>query len=190
MTFEKLPQALQAQLEKMEEFEKQFSAVFAVDRETGLFLYGQVIQLKAKNILELGTWRGASSLYMAAALEAIGGGEITTVDVMTTRYDDATRNIDASGYRKYITQVKQDAKDFLAEDRTVYDFIFLDAEKKKQGEWIKSILKHNVHPGTRIIIDDAILMGDRMEDLFAYIKEQPVKSRLEKISDGLFIIDI
>ncbi len=190
MEFTELPEALQKLLRQMEEFEKQFSAVFAVDRETGLYLYDQVIELKAKKILELGTWRGASSLYMAAALEQLGGGEITTVDVMTTRYDDATRNIDESGYRNYIKQVKQDAGEFLKEDKTKYDLIFLDAEKKKQGEWIKDILKNNCKPGTRIIIDDAILMGDRMEDLFAYIKEQQLRSRLEKISDGLFIIDI
>jgi len=190
MKFVDLPDALQKQLEQMEEFEEQYSAVFAVDRETGLFLYDQIKELQAEHVLELGTWRGASSLYMAAALEALGRGQITTVDVMTTRYDDATKNIDKSGYRKYIQQVQQDAGQFLKENKKKYDFIFLDAEKKKQGEWIKSILKNNVKLGTRIIVDDAILMGDRMEDLFRYVKEQGYKNRLEKISDGLFVIDI
>lgn len=190
MRFEELPQGLQKKLVEMEEFEKQFSAVFAVDRETGLFLYDQVIDKQAQQILELGTWRGASSLYMAAALEKLGGGKITTVDVMTTRYDDATKNIDESGYRKYIHQVKQDAGEFVKEDQTKYDLIFLDAEKKKQGVWIEDILRNNCKPGTRIIIDDAILMGDRMIDLFAYIEKQGLKNRLENISDGLVIVDI
>ncbi len=45
-------------------------------------LYNMIIDQKLTNILELGIAHGTATCYMAAALEEIGGGQITSVDLL------------------------------------------------------------------------------------------------------------
>ncbi|UCH85657.1 MAG: class I SAM-dependent methyltransferase [Candidatus Latescibacterota bacterium] len=46
------------------------------------YLYELIIREKLTNILELGVAHGTATCYMAAALDEIGGGQITSVDLL------------------------------------------------------------------------------------------------------------
>lgn len=48
------------------------------------YLYDMVIREKLNSILELGIAHGTATCYMAAALDEIGGGKITAVDLIET----------------------------------------------------------------------------------------------------------
>ena len=51
-----------------------------VSREVGEFFYLQVIGLKAKSILEVGTSNGYSGIWLASALKDSGGGKLVSVE--------------------------------------------------------------------------------------------------------------
>ena len=46
----------------------------------GRLLYEHIRENKPDNVLELGTARGGSAVFIAAALEANGSGHLTSVD--------------------------------------------------------------------------------------------------------------
>lgn len=177
-------------LDDMAEFEKQFEAQFAVGEATGLFLYQLVVKHKPKRILELGTWRGASAIYMAVALKELGDGQITTVDVGNDRAEMARQNFIKAGVGEYITQVVSEIDDFILNHKVKYGLVFMDATKSQQIDWLKMILKNNLTDKGVIIIDDVITMGDRMTVLLDFIKNHPdLCSRTENVGDGLMIVE-
>lgn len=178
-------------LEEMDKFESTFDSKFAVDKETGNFLYGFVIEKQPHRILELGTWRGASAIYLAAGLHKLGRGELITVDVGNDRVELASQNFKKSGVGNYITQVIDDINHYLPNDKTLYDLVFMDARKDEQGKWLKKILANNLVSGGAIIVDDAIKMGDKMSDLFALVEnDQRLRGEMKNIDDGLFVIEV
>ncbi len=179
------------QLEKMVEFETQFDSKFAVDSATGKYLYNFVLEKKTKRILELGTWRGASGIYLAAALQELGGGELVTVDIGNDRVLQAKENFLHAGVTNVITQVISDIYEYLPKDATVYDLVFMDASKKDQCAWLKQLLHQNLQKGSWVIVDDYLSMGDRMDDLTKFVQSNPLlTSTIEKIDDGLLIIEV
>ena len=178
-------------LEEMESFEQQFLARFAINEATGAFLYNLVKKLKPQSILELGTWRGASTIYLALALKENGTGQITTVDIDNNRVEQAADNFKRAGVGEYITQVVIDIEEFLPQDSTVYDFIFMDAAKAHQKRWLEGILKRNTQKGSIIIVDDIILMEEKMKNLINYVENNKnLESSIKNIDDGLMVIEV
>src|SRR5215471_11232412 len=56
-----------------------------IPADRGRVLYGHIRRDKPEQLLELGTARGGSAIFMAAALEANGAGHLTSVD--STRWN-------------------------------------------------------------------------------------------------------
>lgn len=186
-----LDKQAESQIQYMIEHEEQFDSQFAIDPKTGEYLHAFVLEKKPKRILELGTWRGASGIYLASALKELGGGELVTVDVGNDRVHDAKENFKQAGVSNYITQVISNIHDYLPNDATRYDLVFMDASKKNQGAWLQQLLQKNLQKGAWIIVDDYLTMGDRMEDLTAFVqKSDRLASFVEDIDDGLLVIEV
>ncbi len=69
--------------------EKQFPSSHAIvggvpyiSEKNARYLYDLIIKEKVTNILELGIAHGTATCYMAAALQELGGGMITSVDLL------------------------------------------------------------------------------------------------------------
>src|SRR5215471_165962 len=56
----------------------------------GQVLYEHVKESRPENLLELGTARGGSAVFIAAALEANGAGHLTSVDSLRWTWKDPT----------------------------------------------------------------------------------------------------
>lgn len=56
-----------------------------MSRERGKEITEFIIEHRSQNILELGFFHGVSTCYMAGALDELGGGSITTIDLETAR---------------------------------------------------------------------------------------------------------
>jgi predicted O-methyltransferase YrrM len=74
-----------------------------IEAVSGELLFQIVRQLKPAKILELGTSFGASTIYMAAALQANQEGSIVTVEVSTLKHPLAARNFQMAGVAELIT---------------------------------------------------------------------------------------
>src|SRR3954470_14611095 len=65
---------------KFDQIKQALHGVPIMTAAQGKVIYEHVLEAKPVEILELGTARGVSSAYMAAALDELGRGKITTLD--------------------------------------------------------------------------------------------------------------
>jgi predicted O-methyltransferase YrrM len=114
----------------------------------------------ARNILEIGTLGGYSSIWMARALPP--GGRLLTLEANAKHADVARANFARAGLANVIELRPGPALDTLpqiaAEGRGPFDLIFIDANKDAMSEYFDWALKLS-RPGSVIISDNVIRDG-------------------------------
>lgn len=115
----------------------------------------------ACKILEIGTLGGYSAINMARALPE--GGCLISLEASQKHADVARANIERAGLSDVIevrVAPAQESLPKLVEARTgPFDLIFIDADKPSTAVYFDWALKLS-HPGTMIIVDNAIRHGD------------------------------
>jgi len=124
----------------------------------------------ARDIVEIGTSNGYSTLWLAAAARATGG-TVTTVDVVPPA--DARANAERAGLRELITFETGDGGAFLAArpDRSV-DLLFLDADRPEYPGWWPHP-KRVLRPGGVIAIDNVLSHPDEVRPFLGLIAADP-----------------
>lgn len=125
------------------------------------FLEMLVRVLKPKKILEIGTFRGFSTVFLAAA-----GSKIWTIERDQNRYKDIEMLFKKSGVSKQINLVKGYAlptlKDF-AKKKMKFDFFFIDASKQETKEYFKICYNKLATKGALIVVDNTLWAGEVAE---------------------------
>ena len=103
-----------------------------------------------KNILELGTYLGYSALSMALATK----GKITTIDQDSSTNDIARKFWEKAGVLDKITSITGDALKEIDQLSSIFDFIFIDADKTNYIHYYEKCKK--------IIADDGVLVFDNV----------------------------
>ncbi|WP_458119421.1 O-methyltransferase [Paenibacillus sp. Z6-24] len=134
---------------------------FDVSPLQGRFLQLLVRMSGARRILEIGTLGGYSTIWMARALPA--GGRIVTLELNRHHADTAAANFELAGVTGQIELRQGDALKQLArldeEDAEAFDFIFIDADKPNNPDYLKWALRFS-RPGTVIFGDNVIREGE------------------------------
>jgi predicted O-methyltransferase YrrM len=113
-----------------------------------------------KHILELGTYIGVSTMYLAEAAKE-NDGSVTTVEIGQEFYGIAKDNFIANGFEPYIWYALDDCVNFLKNIENTYDFILIDAAKQSYMELLELSIKH-LEPNGLIIVDDVFFQGDAL----------------------------
>lgn len=108
-------------------------------RDNARLLYFLTRLSQAERVLELGTYKGYSSIWMALALEEMRGGKLTTVEIDNTRVLAARQNFKTCGLSKIVTCEKGDAHVFINTLKKDFDLIFLDADKDRNENYFKKL---------------------------------------------------
>jgi len=128
-----------------------------------LQLYAQM--LAARNILEIGTLGGYSTIWLARALPP--DGHLMTLEADPKHAEVARANIAAAGLSHLVEIRLGKALDVLpeieAEKRQPFDLIFIDADKANLPHYFTFALKL-AHPGS-VILADNVVRGGRVIDL-------------------------
>lgn len=114
-----------------------------------------------KKILEIGTFTGYSALCLAEGLQA--DGELITVDSNPEIESIALHFFARSPFSNQIKFVLADATQFLTETHSVYDLIFLDADKRAYLNYFNLLISHT-QIGSLILADN-VLWGGKVLDL-------------------------
>ncbi len=111
---------------------------YAVQSETGQFLRSFIRLTHPSLVVELGTCQGISTLWMAAALEELGEGELYSFDVFEVSDPDVVRaRIESFGFgrrvRMFVAPSSTAATKILADLGRPVDFAFIDADHRIEG---------------------------------------------------------
>jgi predicted O-methyltransferase YrrM len=114
----------------------------------------------ARNILEIGTLGGYSTIWMARGLS--GGGRLITLEADKKHAEIARANFARAGVADMIEIRLGKALDTLpqlaAEKRDPFDLIFIDADKENNTEYFQWALKLS-RRGSLIIVDNVVRDG-------------------------------
>ncbi|HEV2273112.1 MAG TPA: O-methyltransferase [Acidobacteriaceae bacterium] len=114
----------------------------------------------ARNILEIGTLGGYSSIWLARALPK--GGRLITLEADPRHAEVARANIARAGMQEVIELRLGKALDtlpgILAEGKAPFDLLFIDADKPNIPEYFEWALKLS-RPGSLIIVDNVVRDG-------------------------------
>jgi caffeoyl-CoA O-methyltransferase len=99
-----------------------------VSHEDGKILYELVLKGKCKNIVEIGTSTGHSTIWLAWAA-AKTGGKVITIEVEKNRYNTALENFKKAGVTEYIDARLGNAHDIVPAIEGTVDLVFCDADK-------------------------------------------------------------
>ncbi|MEO8726032.1 MAG: O-methyltransferase [Acidobacteriaceae bacterium] len=118
----------------------------------------------ARNILEIGTLGGYSTIWLARALPA--QGRLITLEADPKHAEVARANIARAGLSDIVDLRLGKALDTLpqiaAEDRAPFDLIFIDADKANIPEYFRWSLQLS-HSGSVIIVDNVVRKGAVIE---------------------------
>ena len=119
----------------------------------------------AKRILEIGTLGGYSTIWLARALPS--DGRLVTLEVDPKHAEVARRNIARAGLSNLVELRVGPALETLpilkAESDEPFDFLFIDADKTKNPEYLKWAVKLSA-PGSVIVVDNVIREGAIIEE--------------------------
>ncbi len=112
----------------------------------------------AKNILEIGTFIGVSTLWMTNSLPE--DGHITSLEFDEHHAQIAAANVAASPHKNSVKIIHTDAHDWLAATPKTpqFDLVFIDAEKKGYADYLDALLPR-MQPRGWIIGDNTLLFG-------------------------------
>ena len=160
--------------------EKNFISNWNISYQIGLIL-SEFISLKnPKNILEVGTSNGFSTLWLALNLD--DSSLITTVEIDQFRFNQAKNNFNQAKIQN-IKQLNGDIFEILEnysfEEK--FDFVFVDAIQKNYFLFLEKIVKKNLISNNSIIIFDNIDSHLHQKD---FLKKIENNYKFEKIAFG------
>jgi predicted O-methyltransferase YrrM len=143
-----------------------------ITRDTGEFLAVLVRATAARQVLEIGTSNGYSTLWLADAARGIGGS-VTTVEVAGSKIELASTSFARSGLAPFIRLVHDDAGRVLERsDQGAYDLIFLDSERTEYPGWWAH-LRRALRPGGLLVVDNATSHVQEMAPFVALVEADP-----------------
>jgi predicted O-methyltransferase YrrM len=138
--------------------------------DTGEFLLLLIRALRAKRILEIGTSNGYSTLWLAYAVQSLGG-KVATLEKSSSKVDMARINFKRSGLQDLIDLKVIDAGAFLKQQLDAsFDFVFLDANR---GEYVSlwQDLQRVLTGGGLLVVDNAVSHAREMEDFVRVVRQ-------------------
>lgn len=127
----------------------------------GKLLHLLALMVSARNILEIGTLGGYSTIWMARALP--DDGRIITLEANPKHAQVARGNFARAGVEKKVELRLGKALDLIpqiaAEGRAPFDLFFIDANKANQPEYFEWSLKL-ARRGSVIIADNVVRSGE------------------------------
>jgi len=126
----------------------------------------------AKNVLEVGTSNGVSSIWMALALKDGGLGRITTLEIDPVKVKLAGENFAKAGVSDLILIVEGDALKTLPKLEGKYDFVFIDAAKEQYKSYLDAIWDR-IPSGGVIVAHNAVALASSMKDYLDYVQNHP-----------------
>ncbi len=125
---------------------------------------GRLLQLlacavRARDILEVGTLGGYSTIWLARTLPP--GGRLVTLEIEPRHVEVARANVERAGLSDRVDFRLGPARESvrrLIEERRQFDLIFLDADRPGYPDYFRASMELS-HPGTLLVADNVVRNG-------------------------------
>jgi predicted O-methyltransferase YrrM len=146
-------------------------------------LQGRVLKMfvqmiRAKNILEIGTYTGYSALCMAEGL--MEDGHLITIDINDELQWIQDKYFTLSPHGHKIERHFGDARELIPLLSLDFDLVFVDADKENYLHYYELIVTR-LKPGSIILIDNVLWSGKVIHDAHPNDRETLVMKELNRI---------
>jgi|LakMenEpi03Aug12_release.lakeMendotaPanAssembly.Ray.scaffolds.fasta_scaffold757409_1 predicted O-methyltransferase YrrM len=124
---------------------------------------------QSKNVLELGTSNGFSTIWFADALKSTNG-KLTTVEIERNRTELAKKNLADFKLTDFVELITADAKDYLEKSHPIFDLVFLDSERKYYTEYWLDLRKLLNKKGSLLVVDNILSHKKEVSEFIALIE--------------------
>lgn len=159
-----------------------------ISRQTAEFISMLIKISKVKNVLEIGTSNGYSTLWIADALQESGcNGHLTTIEFYEKRQSIAIENINSCNLSEFVTFKQGRAIEILENLDFIPDLVFIDANKSEYIQYF-DILKDKLQQGAIILADNVISHANKVADFIAQIQnDNRFQSQVLDLPAGLLM---
>ncbi|GAB4040944.1 O-methyltransferase [Spirosoma gilvum] len=156
--------------------------------DTGPFLALLIKATGSKDVLEIGTSNGYSTIWLADAVRTTNG-HVTTIEMNEWKVAQARTNFQRAAVDDVITQVVAPAEDYLPTCLpNSVDFIFLDSERNQYVGWLNQLLTV-LRPGGLIVVDNAVSHEAELADFISMVQQSPgLDTSLVPLGNGELLI--
>ena len=160
-----------------------------ISHKNALYLQKLIQKKSFKNILEIGTANGYSTIHFALEIQKTWG-QITTIEFSQLAYEQANENFIKAGVESLIRSYFWDAREIIPLLEERYDFVFIDGLKKASLNFFQ-IVWPIVETWGIIVIDDVIKFRHKMEDLYLYLDTNNIAYTVLAIDedDGIMLVE-
>lgn len=186
-----------ASLEKERKIDvKRNERMLAITKDTGQFFNILLHSKKAKNMLEIGTSVGYSTIWCAEAIKQ-NFGKIITIEKEDNKVERAKQNFSKAGVNDIIDIKQGIALDILKElnkqssFESFFDFVLLDADKENTLNYFELVLPMTKVGG--LIVIDNMLYPEKYQKEMENVRQKiqtnsNVRSVLVPIGNGEEVI--
>jgi predicted O-methyltransferase YrrM len=158
-----------------------------VEPETAELLALLIRSTRARNVLEIGTSNGYSTIWLADAVEATEG-TLVSVEIDSERTESARANLARAGLAAEL-RTEDAAQTLQAARDGCWDFVFLDAERPAYVSYWPHLLRTLRPHGGLLAIDNVLSHADEVVEVGLLIAAEPsVESVLVPIGAGLRLV--
>ena len=158
-------------LKSLEEIAQTDNSGLLVPLEDGRLLRMLTESTGARNVVEIGTYKGYSALWFCLALRNTGG-KITTHEINAKNVALAQDNFKKAGVENLVTIVEGDAHEMVTKLKEPIDILFIDADKPGYADYLKKLLPL-VRSGGLILAHNTTNSGRQMPDYFTAVTTDP-----------------
>lgn len=159
-----------------------------IEAESAKLLGMLVRTQQSKQILEIGTSTGYSTLWLAEAAKSVGG-KVQTLEINAFRSAQAKKYAEEFGLESFIDFWVGDASDYLAQATESYDLILLDAERGCYVSYWNDLKRLLQFSGNTLLVDNVISHAAEVKDFLDLIKaDENYMSTVLPVGAGLCLV--
>lgn len=159
-----------------------------IEAESAKLLGMLVRTQQSKQILEIGTSTGYSTLWLAEAAKS-AGGKVQTLEINAFRSAQTKKYAEEFGLESFIDFWVGDASDYLAQATESYDLILLDAERGCYVSYWNDLKRLLQFSGNTLIVDNVISHAAEVKDFLELIKaDENYMSTILPVGAGLCLV--
>jgi len=153
--------------------------LISIGRHTGQILNILIKGAKARNILEIGTSYGHSTVWLAEAARATGG-KVITIDEKAYKQEYARGMIARAGLAAQVDFRLGDAREIISALPGPFDFVLVDLWKDLYIPFF-DLFYPKLSPGALVAADNMLRPESAREDALAYRKHVRSKPHIDSV---------